>query len=99
MFGDFDEIGPLDSNLQPRNYTWLKLANLLFIDNSIGTGFSYTVNPAGFSTLDVQIGINLVTVLRAFLIKYPQFQETEFWIWGESYVLLEIIDVFLNSHE
>lgn len=86
MFGDFDEIGPLNWNLQPRNYTWLKLANLIFIDNPIGAGWSYTTDPNGFSTTDAEIGINLVTVLSAFMQKYPQFAHTPFWIFAESYV-------------
>jgi len=33
----------LDVNLNARNTTWLQTANLLFVDNPIGTGFSYTV--------------------------------------------------------
>lgn len=88
LFGDFDEIGPLDSNLQPRNYTWLRLANLLFIDNPVGTGFSYTTDPKGFSTTDEEIGVNLVKVLAAFLAKYTALQHTPFWIFCESCVFL-----------
>ena len=30
--GNFGELGPLDVNLQPRNTTWLKAVNLLFVD-------------------------------------------------------------------
>ena len=40
-YGNFVEIGPLDLNLKPRNTTWLKEANLLFVDNPVGSGFSY----------------------------------------------------------
>jgi serine carboxypeptidase 1 len=35
------EIGPLDSKLKPRVTTWLAKADLLFVDNPVGTGFSY----------------------------------------------------------
>jgi serine carboxypeptidase 1 len=35
------EIGPLDSKLKPRATTWLPKADLLFVDNPVGTGFSY----------------------------------------------------------
>lgn len=86
LFGDFIEIGPLDSNLQPRNYTWLKLANLIFIDNPVGSGWSYTKDPKGFSTTDAEIGENLVTVLGLFMAKYPEFAHTPLWIFAESYV-------------
>ena len=32
-FGNFEELGPLDINGNKREYTWLKAANLLFVDN------------------------------------------------------------------
>lgn len=40
-FGNFLEIGPLDVNLKPRNTTWVQAANVLFVDNPVGTGYSY----------------------------------------------------------
>ncbi|KAG4909821.1 hypothetical protein JHK87_055937 [Glycine soja] len=40
-FGNFKEIGPLDANLKPRNFTWLRKANMLFVDNPIGTGYNF----------------------------------------------------------
>jgi serine carboxypeptidase 1 len=30
-FGNFQEIGPLDVDLQPRNSTWLQKADLIFV--------------------------------------------------------------------
>jgi hypothetical protein len=29
--GNFEEIGPLDTYLKPRNSTWLQVADLLFV--------------------------------------------------------------------
>ncbi|KAL6858752.1 hypothetical protein ACP4OV_017754 [Aristida adscensionis] len=40
-YGNFMEIGPLDGELRPRAATWLAKADLLFVDNPVGTGFSY----------------------------------------------------------
>ena len=40
-YGNFVEIGPLNVGLEPRNTTWLKEVNLLFVDNPVGCGFSY----------------------------------------------------------
>ncbi|KAL8515905.1 hypothetical protein ACS0TY_014564 [Phlomoides rotata] len=39
--GNFEEIGPLDKFLKPRNSTWLTKADLLFVDNPVGSGYSY----------------------------------------------------------
>lgn len=33
--GNFQEVGPLDTNLKSRNSTWLKKADLLFVVNSL----------------------------------------------------------------
>ena len=43
-FGNFEEIGPLDVNLEVRNETWIKQANVLFVDNPVGCGFSYVLD-------------------------------------------------------
>ena len=49
-YGNFEEIGPLDVNLKPRNSTWIKEANVLFVDNPVGCGYSYVDNPRAFTT-------------------------------------------------
>ena len=36
-FGNFLEVGPLDVNLKPRAINWVQSANVLFIDNPVGT--------------------------------------------------------------
>ncbi|XP_018548907.1 retinoid-inducible serine carboxypeptidase-like [Lates calcarifer] len=41
-FGNFEEIGPLNRNLEPRKTSWVQAASVLFVDNPVGTGFSYT---------------------------------------------------------
>lgn len=48
MFGNFQEFGPLlintddyTSDLIPNPFTWNKDYSLMFVDNPIGTGFSY----------------------------------------------------------
>lgn len=49
-FGNFEEIGPLDIHGNTRNYTWLKAANVLFVDNPVGTGFSYVTEDSAYTT-------------------------------------------------
>lgn len=48
-FGNFNEIGPTallaNGSLAPRDSSWLQLANLLFLDNPVGTGWSYVDDP------------------------------------------------------
>eukprot|EP01123_Difflugia_compressa_P004776 TRINITY_DN16288_c0_g1_i1.p1 TRINITY_DN16288_c0_g1~~TRINITY_DN16288_c0_g1_i1.p1 ORF type:complete len:425 (-),score=71.35 TRINITY_DN16288_c0_g1_i1:18-1292(-) len=84
-FGNFEEIGPLDVNLQPRPINWVQSANIMFIDSPVGTGYSYTTSDDAYCTTDEQVGIDLVVLLQHFLEKYPLFKANPFWIFCESY--------------
>ena len=52
-FGNFEELGPLTVDLKPRNTTWLRAANVLFVDNPVGTGFSYVTENSAFTTNEI----------------------------------------------
>lgn len=84
-YGNFMEIGPVDINLKPRNTAWTKRANLLFIDNPVGAGFSYATDDSGFTTNVTGIAEDLFHVFSAFMDKYPVFSDTPFYIFCESY--------------
>jgi serine carboxypeptidase 1 len=79
------EIGPLDIGLNPRNHTWLKYANILFIDNPVGTGFSYVENDDLFCNNNQDIARDLVELTRGFLNEFPEFQKIPLHIFSESY--------------
>lgn len=49
-FGNFEELGPLTVELKPRNTTWLQAANVLFVDNPVGSGYSYVTDKNAFTT-------------------------------------------------
>ncbi|XP_018430106.1 PREDICTED: retinoid-inducible serine carboxypeptidase [Nanorana parkeri] len=84
-FGNFGEIGPLDTNLNPRNSSWVQVASLLFVDNPVGTGYSYTTDGGAFAKdVDAVSGDMLVLLKELFLSK-PEFQTIPFYIFSESY--------------
>ncbi|XP_057291726.1 retinoid-inducible serine carboxypeptidase-like [Hydractinia symbiolongicarpus] len=84
-FGNFAELGPLDINLKPRNTTWLKKANLLFVDNPVGAGFSYVTNPSAYTRNVSQIADDLFVLLSQFMTTLPVFKTIPFYIFCESY--------------
>ncbi|XP_076677080.1 retinoid-inducible serine carboxypeptidase [Andrena cerasifolii] len=84
-FGNFEELGPLDVNLTPRNYSWVKDYNVLFIDNPVGTGFSYTTSILGYTTTNAQIANDLLQCMRGFLKALPRFANVPIYITTESY--------------
>jgi len=89
LFGQFVESGPyalsLDNKPTPRSITWQKWAHIAYVDNPVGTGFSYTNSPDGVCQDQDCVGRNLDSFLDAFYAAYPQYKENPLIIAGESY--------------
>lgn len=83
--GNFEEIGPLDVNLNERNFTWVKDMNVLFIDNPVGSGYSFVDNLNLLTRENKQISNDLVAFMRVFMAKHPEFQSVPLYIFSESY--------------
>ncbi|XP_061837625.1 retinoid-inducible serine carboxypeptidase [Nerophis lumbriciformis] len=84
-FGNFGEIGPLDSDLQPRKSSWVKAASVLFVDNPVGTGFSYAERPDCYATDVDMVASDMLVLLKHFFSKMEDFQKIPFFIFSESY--------------
>ncbi|XP_044735686.1 retinoid-inducible serine carboxypeptidase-like isoform X2 [Chrysoperla carnea] len=84
-YGNFQELGPLDLSLNARNHTWVKDYNVIFIDNPVGTGFSYTNSNAQLATNNTQVAKDLLECIRSFYKKIPIFENTPLYIASESY--------------
>lgn len=84
-FGNFEEIGPLKKDLEPRKTSWVQAASVLFVDNPVGTGFSYTDKPDGFATNVATVASDMLVLLQHFFTSRPEFQDIPFYIFSESY--------------
>lgn len=84
-FGNFEEIGPLDRNLEPRKTSWVQAASVLFVDNPVGTGFSYTDSPKGYATDVATVASDMLVLLKQFFTERAEFQSIPFYIFSESY--------------
>ncbi|XP_035908430.1 vitellogenic carboxypeptidase-like [Anopheles stephensi] len=89
MFGLFVENGPFrvtrELVVEAREHSWYENHHLLYIDNPVGTGFSFTDSDAGYARDQVQIGEQLYLAVSQFLQLFPQLQTLPFYITGESY--------------
>uniref|UniRef100_A0A2P2KR37 Carboxypeptidase n=1 Tax=Rhizophora mucronata TaxID=61149 RepID=A0A2P2KR37_RHIMU len=83
--GNFEEVGPLDSNLNPRNSTWLRIADLLFVDNPVGTGYSFVEDKQLFVKTDNEAATDLTTLLEEIFNRNESLQKSPLYIVGESY--------------
>lgn len=84
-YGNFEILGPLDLQLEERNFTWIKSHNVLFVDNPVGTGYSYVDNYKFLSKTNQQVSRDLIELLRGFYEAQPEFINVPLYIFGESY--------------
>jgi cathepsin A (carboxypeptidase C) len=85
----FYENGPYQfeddgKTLKSNPYSWNSHANLLYVDQPVGTGFSHA-GLTHLSTNEEEIAENMAQFMIKFLAKYPQLEGKDFYITGESY--------------
>ncbi|XP_023950004.1 venom serine carboxypeptidase-like [Bicyclus anynana] len=89
LIGLFDEIGPFKfnafGNLKENPYTWLQNHSLLFIDNPVGAGYSFTEHADGFVKDMATYGSHLYEALSQFLQIFPELRTAPLFVAGESY--------------
>eukprot|EP00924_Labyrinthula_sp_SR-Ha-C_P004020 augustus_masked-scaffold_3-processed-gene-11.41-mRNA-1 protein AED:0.34 eAED:0.35 QI:0/-1/0/1/-1/1/1/0/538 len=81
----FAENGPCsvndDLSLKSNPYSWNSNANLLYVDQPAGTGFSY----GNHDRNEKQIGLDMNKFIRQFLQAFPKYKDNKFFVFGESY--------------
>lgn len=63
----------------------MKDYNVLFIDNPVGSGFSYAESTSAFAVDNAQIASDLLQLMHGFYKKLPQFRDVPVYITSESY--------------
>jgi carboxypeptidase C (cathepsin A) len=84
----FYENGPFgfneDGSLKSNPYSWNEISNLLFVDQPIGTGFSYGT-PLTEVRSETEVAEDMAIFLRGFVEQNPEYAGRDFFITGESY--------------
>jgi len=88
MMGAFAENGPYsideDGTFTINRLAWTKVGHMLYIDNPVGTGYSY-VESGGYATNEVEVSVQFRYALSKFFEKHPSLQQNKLYIAGESY--------------
>ncbi|XP_037529144.2 venom serine carboxypeptidase-like [Rhipicephalus sanguineus] len=88
LFSQFLENGPLGINatggLYYRNHSLIKDFNVIFLDQPVGSGYSFDDNDRYPATLD-EASEQALTFLKRFLRIFPEYKRKDFYIAGESY--------------
>merc|ERR1711962_886129 len=91
------------STLKPRDFSWVGPFSMLYIDNPVGVGFSYSDSGNdGLRVTREEYTADLYTALGQFYQIFPQLNELDLYIGGQSYgakyatALAQHIDGYAN---
>ncbi|XP_074291751.1 serine carboxypeptidase-like 3 isoform X3 [Silene latifolia] len=89
------EIGPFQleekeyngtlPRLLPRQYSWSKIVNILFVDLPVGSGYSYATTTRANYSGDLKIAENVNEFLRKWMLKHTQYVSNPLYVGGDSY--------------
>lgn len=89
LYGLFVENGPLqvteDLKVLQRNHTWNKDFAMLYFDQPVGTGFSFTDSDEGYAKNEVDVARDMYEALKQFFTLYEDYRGNPFYVAGESY--------------
>lgn len=100
MDGALMEIGPYkvapNGSLVYSEGSWDEFANLLFVDQPVGTGFSYTNTDSYLHELD-EMAAHFVTFLRKFFEVFPEYENDDVWFSFFLFLIIKEATSFSNT--
>ncbi|GJJ10459.1 hypothetical protein Clacol_004685 [Clathrus columnatus] len=88
MIGLFLEHGPCqitgDYSLVPNEYALTRLADVFYIDQPVGAGYS-TADATGYIADEEEMGEDFLQFLSNLVEIFPSLQKRPFYLMGESY--------------
>ena len=89
LIGSMTEQGPFrpdsNGNIEPNSFAWNKIANMVFLEQPVGVGFSYSDNKDDYKIGDDQAAQDNLATILAFFHKFPHFNHTALYLTSESY--------------
>ena len=89
LMGLFEELGPYrpqkNGSLKYNPFTWTKFANIVFVEQPIGVGFSWSTKKKDYKSSDKDSAKDNLTFVLNFLEKYPKFNKNDLYLSSESY--------------
>jgi len=85
----FFENGPYiindDLSLKLNPYSWNEVANVIWVDQPVGSGFSYADHFDDYVTDEDQVAEDLYQFMEGFFKLHPEYAKLGFFVVGESY--------------
>ncbi|KAJ6226176.1 carboxypeptidase y [Anaeramoeba flamelloides] len=80
-------------------YSWNKNLNILYIDNPVGSGYSYVEDSNGYIKDEIEMANQLEIMISVFYSKYTKFNGKQLYIFGESYAGKYIPAISYRIHQ
>ncbi|CAI9115882.1 OLC1v1016893C1 [Oldenlandia corymbosa var. corymbosa] len=80
-------------------YSWTKVASIIFVDQPVGTGFSYAKTAKASQSTTSKNSDQLYEFLKKWLIDHPEFISNPFYVGGNSYggVMVPIVSQLISN--
>jgi len=89
LLGLLTEQGPFkpdeSGNLIPNEWRWNRVANMVFVEQPVGVGYSYSDNSNDYHIGDDQAAKDNLQLVLSFLEKFPEYKSNPLFITSESY--------------
>ena len=67
------------------DYTWAKLANMVYLESPVGTGFTYSDDVEEYCNSDNSTVLDNYLAIEKFFELFPEYRRNDFYLTGESY--------------
>ncbi|KAJ0390891.1 hypothetical protein P43SY_011876 [Pythium insidiosum] len=74
-----------DLTTKPNPHSWTNEANMVWLDQPTGVGFSFSTHPDETKTAKQDVGANIYWFLQGFLAKHPELENRDVFLAGEGY--------------
>ncbi|KAH7951187.1 hypothetical protein HPB52_006244 [Rhipicephalus sanguineus] len=104
MLGFFAENGPYilspdGEEIRYREINWASRYSMLYVDQPVGTGFSFTEDEAGYARNQTDVGRDMLEFLQQFFTLFGELAENGLYLSGESYAGKYVPTVGATLHQ